>query len=249
MDVANEAMEMFFIIGHVVAVRSFEQRRSQRADASQRDQVFAQCRKAAARINRVRIQDGIRSDGFQNRVTGEHQAIAFAQQTATSRSMAWRVNNKQCARSEDELLLVAVSFDIFDGVGEMVNQLVARRHSLQFLLRRARAFEQVVVDPRVAMFRYILKLPFVNVNARAGFALQHSGQPAMVFVRVREDDALDVFGFESELAQLIAQGDYGYVGLWPRIYERDRVVNDQVDIDRPDGEWRWDDEFFDSHEN
>src|SRR5262249_65148 len=111
----------------------------------------------------------------------------------------------------------------------------------------AYAFEQVGIDPRAPMIRDVLKFPFVDVDARARFALHRPGQPAMVFVRVRENYALDVFDFESEFAQLFAQCGDGLIGLRPRVDESDRVGNDQVDVDRADREWRWNDEFFNSH--
>jgi hypothetical protein len=157
------------------------------------------------------------------------------------------MNHPQRARSEYELLLIAVSFDILDGVRELVDQLVARRHPLQLFPRRARAFEQIRINPRVTMGRDVLKLPFVDVDARARFSLQPSGQPTMVFVRVRENYSLDVFGSESEFAQLFAQRGDGFIGLRPGVHERDRIVNYQIDVDRADRERCGNDEFFNSH--
>ncbi len=63
-----------------------------------------------------------------------------------------------------------------------------------------------------------MKFPFVNVNARAGFALQRASQAAMVFVRMGEDDAFDVYGGKSEFAQLIAQGDQRFIGFGAGVY-------------------------------
>src|SRR5262245_3177215 len=101
----------------------------------------------------------------------------------------------------------------------------------------------------MTLIRDVLKLPFVDIDARARFALQGPGQPAMVFVRVRENYALDVFGLESEFAQLFAQCGDCMIGLRPRVHQRDRVVNNEVDVDRADREWRWNNELLDSHKN
>src|SRR5262249_589360 len=184
----------------------------------------AQRGKAATRIYRVSVQDGIRGDVFQDRVAGEQQPRALAQQTRTAGRVAGRVDHPQRARGEYELLFVAVSFDVFYRVGKAVYQLIARRHPLQLFVRRARAFEQVEIDPRVAVIGNVLNLPFVDVDARARFALRRPGQPAMVFVSVRENYAFDVFGFESEFAQLFAQRGAGLIGLRTRVDQRDRIV-------------------------
>src|SRR5262249_33274634 len=136
----------------------------------------------------------------QDRVAGEQQTGALAQQTRAAGRVAGRVDHPQRARSEYELLFVAVSFDVFDGVSEALDQLVARRHRLQLFARRARASEQIGIDPRVTMIGDVLQLPLVDVDERPRFALQRPGQPTMVFVRVREDYALDVFGLEPQIA-------------------------------------------------
>src|SRR5262249_10105683 len=181
-------------------------------------------------------------------VAGEQYPLSLAQQTRTAGRVAGRVERPQRARSEYELLFVAVSFDVFDGVGEAPDQLVARRHALQLFVRRARTFEQFLIDPRLTLMRDVLKLPFVDIDARARFALQCSGQPAMVFVRVRENYALDVFGLESEFAQLFAQCGDGLISLRPRVDEGDRVVNDQVNVDRANRKGGRNNQFFDAHE-
>src|SRR5262249_56660276 len=107
------------------------------------------------------------SDVTQDRVTGEQQPGALPQQTRAAGRVAGRVDRPQRARSEYELLFVVVSFDVFDGVGEAPDQLVARRHHLQLFARRAREFQQFLIDSRMTLIRDVLKLPFVDIDARA----------------------------------------------------------------------------------
>src|SRR5262249_15873082 len=121
-------------------------------------------------------------------------------QAGAAGSMSGSMNDSQRARGEYELLFIAVSFDIFNGVGEMMDQLVARRHALQLIPRNADAFEQFGSNSCMAMVPDVLELPFLNINERAGFTLQYTGQPAMILMRVCEDDAPDVFGLESQVA-------------------------------------------------
>ena len=77
--------------------------------------------------------------------------------------------------------------------------------------------------------------------------LQPTRQAAMVFVCVRQHDALNVCDAKAELMKLRSQRVHRRISFWPCIHERQRIVYDQVRVDGANGEGRGDHKFFDTH--
>ena len=69
----------------------------------------------------------------------------------------------------------------------------------------------------------------------------------MIFVRVREDDAFDVCDGKAELVELCGERFHRGVGFRPRVYERQRIVCEQVNVDGANRERRGDHELFNAH--
>src|SRR5438045_1217145 len=93
-----------------------------------------------------------------------------------------------------------------------------------------------ILQPAVTM----TSLPVVNEDfCVLCFITQRLCESTVIFVCVREYDATEVRYEKTGFAQPCAQCFDGFFGLRTSVDNRQRIFGNQVDVDRPDVERRW----------
>src|SRR5262245_13217642 len=92
-------------------------------------------------------------------------------------------------------------------------------------------------------------LPIMNEHLRL-FRLiaQRTRQATMIFVSVSEDDATNIGNVQSVLSQSGTQSIDRVACFWARIDQRNRILFDEIDVDRADVEGSWKRNGNDAHQ-
>src|SRR4051812_19382041 len=84
------------------------------------------------------------------------------------------------------------------------------------------------------------RLPIVNKYLGIlCFVANLSGESAMIFVCMRQNDAANIRDLHSVIGEFSTQRIRGIRRLWSDVDKRDRILLDQIDVDVADVERSW----------